>query len=155
MSKFQPGQPKPPSSGSKPGQKYRKTIEREEAGPKLRAEINAVSKKYVGKSMTAEEIMDDMGFEPIVEAIILSQQPTVKESDRIKLLEMLMSTKHAKKKAVENTGEVPTHTVKVLMPGMPGYDDDDIIDVEVKPLIEYDDVALVEASEGDPQDDAS
>lgn len=153
MSKFTPGQPKPPSSGSKPGQKYRKTIEREQAAPNLRKEINSISQKYVGKAMTAEEIMDDMGFEPIVEAIILAQQPTVKESDRIKLLEMLMGTKHARKKAVENTGEVPVHTVKVLMPGMKGYDDEDDLDVITvdNPLLIVDD-AEPEVDEDVPLD---
>ena len=153
MSKFTKGQPKVPGSGSKLGQQYKKTKDREEAAPKLRAEINAISKRYVGTGMTAEEIMDAMEFDPMVEAIVLCQQPTVKDGDRIKLLEMLIGTRHAKKKAMEHQVE-QINRIEIVMPGMEGYDDD-YIEVEVKPLIEYDDVALVEESEDDPQDDAS
>lgn len=153
MAKFTSGNGRPPGSGSKPGQKYGKTVAREEAVVALRRETNEIMKRYAGSGMTAEEIMEDMDFEPLVYAALMVQQNALKPSDTIKLLDMLVGVKHARKKAVETTGETITR-IEVVMPGMVGYEDD-YIEVEAKPLIEYDDVSLVEHSEDDPQDDAS
>ena len=151
MAKFQPGQPRPPGSGSKKGQRYKKTIDREQAVVELRKETNEIMSRYTNADMTGADILNDMGFEPLVYAALMVQKADLKPADQIKLLEMLVATKHAKRKAVEHTGNQTIHTIQVVMPGMEGYDDDQYIDVDARPLIEHEQVDLVEPSEDDPQ----
>lgn len=107
---FYPGKPKPAGSGAVKGQKYAKTIKREEAYGKMMDEVARVSKEMRGK--TAEEIMNEMDFDPIVHLIMVAREETTKPVDKIKALTALAQKVHPDKKEIKQDIETTIiHTI--------------------------------------------
>lgn len=112
---FKPGNPKPPGSGAKKGQKFKKTLERENAHVEQRQELARLCKLHAGK--TAEEIMEVMNYDPLVHGIMLALDPTTQPAIQQKIMESLMKKKYPDLKTVENKGEVVNRLEIVLGDG--------------------------------------
>lgn len=157
---FQPGTPKPPGSGSKPGQKYGKTIARENAHVEEMRLIAELSDKYA--DMTAQEIMDGMKFNPIVKAIVEVMSPHTTEGARVKYIEMLAKKAYGDMSTVKHEGGQVNRLEIVLSNGQDAsmFDHfnqpEQIIHstvVDVTPTVDQDIVETVEVN--DAKDDQS
>lgn len=121
---FQPGQAKPPGSGMQPGTKTAKVKAREEAVELRKEALAQLFTKAEGK--TTEEIMAMMNYNPLVHAISIASDPTTPPAVAQKANSEIMKKVYPDLKSVETKGEA-VHSIQIVWPGMPGYDDQGLI----------------------------
>lgn len=136
---FTPGTPKPANSGSKTGQKYKKTIDRENAVRQRRETLITLCQETDG--MTAEEIISFMNYNPLIHAITIATDPTTPVNVAQKANESIMKKVYPDLKTVENKGD-QVNTIRILMPGMPGYDEIEVSDQSLDIIPHHDTMAM-------------
>lgn len=117
---FQPGQPRPKGAGMQPGQKTKKVLAREQAAEASKESLRQLFKQT--KGMSIEEVFDFMDYDPLVHMISIATDPHVPPAVAQKAVDTILKKTLPDLKSVETKGETVT-AIKVIMPGMVGYDD--------------------------------